>query len=144
MIKSSSELLSLLDSYIREELTPDDLCDGLFPYLEMSVHECARSDWEVSGEILACIYEVGDGVMQEENFRNIIQEFLTVPPALRPRKAYSRRLGNFLMRRRRVRTMVRPGRRPRGTIRTNRRYAHRPFSTKVQKPSRRRVFPMSK
>ena len=140
MIKYSSELLSLLNSYIQEELTLDDLCDGLFPYLEMSVYENARWDWEVSGEILACIYEVGDGAMQEENFRNIIQEFLTNPPALRPRKPYPRRLGNYSMRRHRIRTMARPGRRSKGTSQSIQPYAHRTFSNKMQKPPRRRAF----
>ena len=144
MIKYSSELLSLLGSYIQQESTLHDLCDGLFPYLEMSVHDNARSDWEVSGEILACIYEVGDGVMQEEKFRNIIQEFLTDPPALRPRKAYSRRLGNLSTRRGRVRIVARPGRRSQGALRTIPRNAHRTFFAKVQRPSRRRAFATSR
>ena len=140
MIKYSSELLSLLNSYIEEELTLDDLCDRLFPYLEMSVYENARWDWEVSGEILACIYEVGDGVMQEENFRNIIQEFLTNPPALRPRKPYPRRVGKYSMRRRRSRTVARTGRRSKGTPQSVHPYARRTFSNKVQRPLRRRAF----
>ena len=94
MIKYSSELLSLLSSYIRKEKTMDQLCDGIFPYLEMTVYNHARSDWEVSGEVLACIYEVQDGVMQEEKFQAIIQEFLVDPPALRHRAVINRkRLG---------------------------------------------------
>ena len=91
MIKYSSELLSLLSSYIRKEKTMDQLCDGIFPYLEMTVYNHARSDWEVSGEVLACIYEVQDGVMQEEKFQAIIQEFLDDPPAMRPRRVITRR-----------------------------------------------------
>lgn len=140
MIKYSSELLSLLGSYIQEEIILDDLCNGLFPYLEISVYDHARSDWEVSGEILACIYEVGDGVMQEENFRNIIKEFLTNPPALRPRKAYPRRLGIYSMRRRRIRAVAKPGRRSKATSQSIRPYAQRTFSNKVQKHPRRRAF----
>lgn len=142
MIKYSSELLLLLDSFIQDRLSLNDLCDRLFPYLELSVYEHARSDWEVAGEILACIYEVNDGVMQEEAFRDVIQEFLTDPPALRPRKVSSRRRAESQIWRRRIRTMVRSGQRSKRKSRTLRLYASRTLSTRVRKPPHRRAFTM--
>ena len=144
MIKYSSELLSLLGAYIQEDIALDDLCSRLFPYLEISVHDHSKSDWEVSGEILACIYEVNDGVMQEETFRSVIQEFLTDPPALRPRKASSRRRGESQMWRRKIRTMVRAGQRAKSTQRNLRHYLSRTLSPRARKPHRRRTVTMSK
>ena len=74
-----------------------ELCNGLHPYLEMAVYNDSRADWELSGEVLACIYEVMDGVMEEKTFRDIIQEFLVDPPALRHRTAMNRRRRDVFM-----------------------------------------------
>ena len=102
--KYNPELVALLESYARRESGLQELCDQLYPYLEDYFYKNARYDWELTGEVLAYIYEVQDGVTEETAFRRVIEKFLTSPRACCRRKGTGGR--------RPVITLGRPGRLP--------------------------------
>ncbi len=102
--KYNPELVALLESYARRESGLQELCDQLYPYLEDYFYKNARYDWELTGEALAYIYEVQDGVTEEPAFRRVIEKFLTAP------RVWCRRKGTGG--RRPVVTLRRPGRFP--------------------------------
>ena len=118
MINYSPEMLTLLESYVGRRVTLAELEDGLYPYLEMTVYNDSRADWELSGEVLACIYEVMEGVMEGKTFHEIIQEFLVDPPALRHRTAVNRRRRDIFMFQTRRIYRLRAGRKPNSFSRT--------------------------
>jgi hypothetical protein len=122
MINYSPEMLTLLESYVGRRVTLAELEDGLYPYLEMTVYHDCRADWELSGEVLACIYEVMDGVMEGKTFHDIIQEFLVDPPVLRHRTAMNRRRRDVFMFRQGHIYRLRAGRKPNSFPRTRTRY----------------------
>ena len=75
-----TELPALLEPYIRRESTLLEMRNQLYLNLPTLFPKSAEPERELLSEILAGIYEVEDGVMPEETFRQAIQEFLAKNP----------------------------------------------------------------
>ena len=100
--KYNPELVALLESYTRRESGLRKLEDQLYPYLDDYFFKNSKYDWGLTGEVLAYIYEVQDGVTEEMIFRRMLEKLLTAPRVYRRRKG----AGGW----RRVVTRGRPGR----------------------------------
>ena len=80
MVEIIPELPALLEPYIRSESTLLEMRNQLYLNLPTLFPKSAEPERELLSEILAGIYEVEDGVMPEETFRQAIQEFLAQNP----------------------------------------------------------------
>ena len=76
MAKIVSELRVPLESYLRNESPLLEMRNQLYLNLQTIFQESTEPERELLSVLLACIYEVEDGVMPEANFRQAIQEFL--------------------------------------------------------------------
>ena len=74
------ELPALLEPYIRKESALREMRNQLYLNLPTLFPKSAEPERELLSEIFAGIYEVEDGVMPEETFRQAIQEFLAQNP----------------------------------------------------------------
>ena len=74
------ELPALLEPYIRKESTLLEMRNQLYLNLPTLFPKSAEPERELLSEIFAGIYEVEDGVMPEETFRQILQDFLAKNP----------------------------------------------------------------
>ena len=74
------ELPALLEPYIRKESTLLEMRNQLYLNLPTLFPKSAEPERELLSEIFAGIYEVEDGVMAEETFRQILQGFLDKNP----------------------------------------------------------------
>ena len=74
------ELPALLAPYIRRESTLLEMRNQLYLNLPTLFPKSAEPERELLSEIFAGIYEVEDGVMPEETFRQILQGFLAKNP----------------------------------------------------------------
>ena len=81
MVKIIPELPALLKPYIRKESTLREMRNQLYLNLPTLFPKSGEPERELLSEIFAGIYEVEDGVMPEETFRQILQGFLDKNPA---------------------------------------------------------------
>ena len=79
-MKVIPELPALLEPYIRKESALREMRNQLYLNLPTLFPKSAEPERELLSEILAGIYEVQDGVMPEETFRQILQGFLDKNP----------------------------------------------------------------
>ena len=80
MVKIIPELPALLEPYIRRESTLLEMRNQLYLNLQTIFPKSGEPERELLSEIFAGIYEVEDGVMPEETFRQILREFLAKNP----------------------------------------------------------------
>ena len=76
MTKIIPEFKALLAAYARQELSFTQFHDELSQGLQFVFENSSEDGLDLLSEVLACIYEVEDGVMPEQTFRQAIQEFL--------------------------------------------------------------------
>ena len=69
-----------LTAYTRREISFNEFHDTLSRRAQVISDQSSEEGLELFFEILACIYEVQDGVMAEATFRQAIQEFLAKNP----------------------------------------------------------------
>jgi hypothetical protein len=69
MISSILSLLEMLDHYASRELNLEALHDQLSLGLQEYFDNASDEDIEIFSEVLSAIYEVEDGVLDEEEFR---------------------------------------------------------------------------
>ena len=81
MVKIIPELPALLEPYIRRESTLLEMRNQLYLNLPTIFPKSGEPERELLSEIFAGIYEVEDGVMPEETFRQILQGFLDKNPS---------------------------------------------------------------
>ena len=74
------ELPALLEPYLRKESALREMRNQLYLNLQTIFPKSGEPERELLSEILAGIYEVEDGVMPEETFRQILQGFLDKNP----------------------------------------------------------------
>ena len=74
------ELPALLEAYLRKESALREMRNQLYLNLPILFPKSAEPERGLLSEILAGIYEVEDGVMPEETFRQAVQEFLAKNP----------------------------------------------------------------
>ena len=74
-------LPALLEPYIRRESTLLEMRNQLYLNLPTLFPKSAEPERELLSEIFAGIYEVEDGFMPEETFRQILQGFLNKNPS---------------------------------------------------------------
>ena len=74
------ELPALLEPYIRRESALLEMRNQLYLNLQIIFPKSGEPERELLSEIFAGIYEVEDGAMPEETFRQAIQEFLAKNP----------------------------------------------------------------
>ena len=83
MIKIIPKFQALLAAYAGREVSFNQFHDELSQGLQFVFENSSEDGLDLLSEVLACIYEVEDGVMPEPTFRQAIQEFLaqqaTVP-----------------------------------------------------------------
>lgn len=76
MYKIVPELATLLDPYLKSEVSLLEMRDQLYLNLQAFFSESTEDDMEMLSEVLACIYEVEDGVMPEDTFRQAVTQFI--------------------------------------------------------------------
>ena len=69
MIGNISSLFEMLDRYARQELSLESLHDQLSLGLQAYFDSASEEDVEILSEVLSAIYEVEDGMLEEEEFR---------------------------------------------------------------------------
>jgi hypothetical protein len=79
MISSISELLVLLKCYTSRELSPEALHDELSLGLQDFLENASEEDIELLSEIHSAIYEIEDGLLNEEEFRQAIKNLYARP-----------------------------------------------------------------
>lgn len=80
MIEVAPELSVPLVAYTRREIGFAEFNDILTLRLQIISDRSTEEGIELLLEIFACIYEVEDGVMAEETFRQILNGFLAKNP----------------------------------------------------------------
>ena len=76
MYRIIPELAKLLDPYLKGEVPLQEMRDRFYLHLQVMFGESSQDDKEMLSELLACIYEVEDGVMAEETFRQAVTQFI--------------------------------------------------------------------
>ena len=76
MYRIVPELASFLAPYLNGEVPLQEMRDGLYLHFQAFLGKATEDDKEMLSELLACIYEVEDGVMAEETFRKAITQFI--------------------------------------------------------------------
>ena len=79
-MKVIPELPALLEPYLRKESALLEMRNQLYLNLPTIFPKSGDPERELLSEILAGIYEVEDGVMPEETFRQTLQGFLDKNP----------------------------------------------------------------
>ena len=80
MIEVAPALTVPLIAYTRREIGFTEFHDTLSKRAQIISDQSTEEGIELLLEIYACIYEVEDGVMAEETFRQILQGFLDKNP----------------------------------------------------------------
>ena len=80
MIEVAPALAVPLVAYTRREMGFAEFHDTLSKRAQIISDQSTEEGIELLLEIFACIYEVEDGVMAEETFRQILQGFLAKNP----------------------------------------------------------------
>ena len=80
MIEVAPALAIPLTAYTRREISFTEFHDTLSRQAQIISDQSTEEGIDLLMEIYACIYEVEDGVMPEETFRQAIQEFLAKNP----------------------------------------------------------------
>ena len=76
MYRIVPELAKLLNPYLKGEVPLQEMRDKLYLQMQILFGESSQDDKEMLSELLACIYEVEDGVMAEEKFRQAVTQFI--------------------------------------------------------------------
>jgi hypothetical protein len=74
MVRNVSELMALLAQYAKGELCLEDMHDRLSLSLQGFFDGASEEDIELLSEIHSALYEVEDGVLEEEAFRRAVWE----------------------------------------------------------------------
>lgn len=94
MYRIVPELAKLLDLYLNGEVPLKEMRDKLYLQMQVLFGESSQDDKELLSELLACIYEIEDGVMAEDTFRLAVTQFirshsgLTQEPVAYRRRVY--------------------------------------------------------
>ena len=80
----NSQLPSVLEKYFRGESTLYELSNQLLDLFSPYYDESLKEEEGLTGEFLAAVYEVQDGVMAEGAFHKAVGEFLNELAALSP------------------------------------------------------------
>ena len=76
MIDKNSELVLLLKAFSLDEIGLAGVRDEMYLMLQDFASRANDSEMQLLSEVLACIYEVEDGVMDEDLFRQAVRSFL--------------------------------------------------------------------
>ena len=82
MLKIIPEFKALLAAYAGREISFNEFHDDLSQGLQFVFENSSGDGLDFLSEVLAGIYEVQDGVTNEETFRQAIQKFLAQQPAI--------------------------------------------------------------
>ena len=77
-----SDFLSLLDQYIQEQVNLDDYYNQLLMRLQTLTQNVSEDELELISDVLAGLYEVKDGVLDEATYRQSLREVLISDPAV--------------------------------------------------------------
>lgn len=94
MYRIVPKLAKLLDPYLNGEVPLQEMRDEFYLQMQVLFGESSQDDKEMLSELLACIYEIEDGVMAEETFRLAVNQFirshsgLTQKPVAHRRRVY--------------------------------------------------------
>ena len=87
-----SELTGFLERYERQECTLAEIHDAISLRLQWFADNGSENEENVTMEVLCFIYEIQDGVTDEEDFRRWIKVFLKSPVAYAERTPTLQRL----------------------------------------------------
>lgn len=76
MIAGVSDLLKLLDRYVRGEMALEAMHDQLSLSLQEFFDNASEEGVELLSEIHSALYEVEDGVLPEEEFRSALHKLI--------------------------------------------------------------------
>ena len=76
MIANISEVLRLLGRYAKGEINLEAMHDQLSLGLHKFFESASEEDTEILSEIHSALYEVEDGVLDEESFRSAVAELV--------------------------------------------------------------------
>lgn len=76
MVNHYSDLSILIRAYALGELSLAEMRDQIYLCLQPFAATASEEDMELLSEVLACVFEVEDGIMPEETFRQALTQFI--------------------------------------------------------------------